>query len=130
MADHIAVYTATSGSACVGIASPMASFGEDVSMDDFRPLQIGESTDTGAGHTSDGSVLNVQIPSTTPRSGDPTSVAGAGVSVGAGRGATGVDGGAFGSLADPATRGQVIRACRVHTDSSNDGEPSAAIWAL
>lgn len=39
----------------------MAGFGEDVSMVDFRPSQEDEDLDTGAGHTSDGSVLNVQI---------------------------------------------------------------------
>lgn len=39
----------------------MAGFGEDVSMVDFRPSQEDEDIDTAAGHTSDGSVLNVQI---------------------------------------------------------------------
>lgn len=39
----------------------MAGFGEDVPMVDFRPTQEDEDLDTGAGHTSDGSVLNVQI---------------------------------------------------------------------
>lgn len=46
----------------------MASFGEDVSMDDFRPPQANENAEGGAGHTSDGSVLNVQIPAIAPRS--------------------------------------------------------------
>lgn len=76
----------------------MASFGDDVSMGDFRPPQ-GDNGDRSnpeaaaagaglAGHTSDGSVLNVQIPAITPRSNA--------LGVGA-AGAGGASGGAFGS---------------------------------
>lgn len=58
----------------------MAAFGEDVSMGDFRPPQAesGEGDpEAVAGHTSDGSVLNVQIPTMTPR-GDNSGAAAAG----------------------------------------------------
>ncbi|CAM9922432.1 unnamed protein product [Scytosiphon promiscuus] len=61
----------------------MAAFGEDVSMGDFRPPQPEHGDgdpEAVAGHTSDGSVLNVQIPTMTPR-GD-NSGAGAGVAGG------------------------------------------------
>eukprot|EP00752_Nemacystus_decipiens_P012666 g11220.t1 len=46
----------------------MAGFGEDVSMGDFQPpVENSGSPESGAGHTSDGSVLNV--PTMTPRTG-------------------------------------------------------------
>lgn len=84
----------------------MAAFGEDVSMGDFRPPQA-ENVDSssnpeakdGAGHTSDGSVLNVQIP--TPRN----DTAGTGISGGGVASA-----GAFGAAATP-PRGAKVRAC-------------------
>ena len=44
----------------------MAGFGEDVSMADFRPTQQDEDPDAGVGHTSDDSVLNVQIAAAVP----------------------------------------------------------------
>lgn len=62
----------------------MAAFGEDVSMGDFRPPQAENSEgdpEAVVGHTSDGSVLNVQIPTMTPRS--DNSGAGAGGAGGA-----------------------------------------------
>ncbi|CAM9229310.1 unnamed protein product [Ectocarpus sp. 13 AM-2016] len=80
----------------------MASFGDDVSMGDFRPPQ-GDNGDSNpaaaagaglAGHTSDGSVLNVQIPAITPRTN----------ALGVGAAGAGGASGAFGS-ASPSARG-------------------------
>lgn len=85
----------------------MASFGDDVSMGDFRPPQ-GDNGDSNpetaagaglAGHTSDGSVLNVQIPAITPRSNA--------LGVGA-AGAGGASGGDFGSASPSARETKVL----------------------
>lgn len=85
----------------------MASFGDDVSMGDFRPPQ-GDTSDSNpeaaagaglAGHTSDGSVLNVQIPAITPR----TNALGIGAA-----GAGGASGGAFGSGSPSARETKVL----------------------
>lgn len=85
----------------------MAAFGEDVSMGDFRPPQTenGDSSSNpeakdGAGHTSDGSVLNVQIP--TPRN----DTAGTGISGGGVASA-----GAFGAGAPPQRGAKVWPCC-------------------
>lgn len=82
----------------------MAGFGEDVSMGEFDPPQAenGASNagdEAGVGHTSDGSVLNVQVP--TPRS---DTAAGAGISVGG----VASDGG-FGAGAPPTRTSKVIQ---------------------
>ena len=74
----------------------MASFGEDVSMGDFRMINPDGTPEDGAGHTSDGSVLNVQIPT----GGNPRSDA----ATGAGTAAAGP---AFGAEAGPSRSGQV-----------------------
>lgn len=74
----------------------MASFGEDVSMGDFRMINPDGTPEDVAGHTSDGSVLNVQIPT----GGNPRSDA----ATGAGTAAVGP---AFGEEAVPARSGQV-----------------------
>lgn len=74
----------------------MASFGEDVPMGDFRMINPDGTPEDGAGHTSDGSVLNVQIPTGgNPRS-DAARAAG-----------TAAAGPAFGDEAGPARSGQV-----------------------
>lgn len=64
----------------------MAGFGDDVSMSDFAPNSGGEvqETQTGVGHTSDNSVLNVQIPTIPPRSGPAAMGAGGTEGFGAG----------------------------------------------
>lgn len=66
----------------------MAGFGEDVSMGDFHPpVENSGSPEGGAGHTSDGSVLNVPtLPTMTPRTGAAPglSMGAAGASIGAG----------------------------------------------
>lgn len=57
----------------------MAGFGDDVSMSDFAPTPGGEGREAQAavGHTSDDSVLNVQIPTIPPRTG-PAAMGGGG----------------------------------------------------
>lgn len=65
----------------------MAGFGDDVSMSDFAPIPgaEGQETQAAVGHTSDDSVLNVQIPTIPPRAG--TAAMGGGGTEGFGAGA-------------------------------------------